>query len=57
MVEEKINNLEAMMEIKKQLLDAAYKENNLQLIQEAASGLAEVAFALNFLKKSNEMIV
>lgn len=51
-MEEKINNLEAMMEIKKQLLDAAYKDKNLKLIQEAASGLAEVAFALDFLKNN-----
>lgn len=52
-MEEKIKNLEAMMEIKKQLLDAAYKEGNLQLICEASNGLAEVTFALDFLRKSN----
>ena len=51
-MEDRIKNLEAMMEIKKQLLDAAYKEGNLQLIKEASSGLAEVAFALSFLKNT-----
>lgn len=50
-MEEKIKNLEAMLEIRKQLLDSAYNANNLQLIHEAAIGLAEVSFALEFFKK------
>lgn len=53
-MEEKIKELEAMMEISKQLLDAAYKVNNLKLINEASSRLAGEALALHCLKDENE---
>ena len=49
-MEEEIKNLETMIGIKKELLDNAYKENNLKSIYEIASDLSKLAFTLCFLR-------